>query len=323
MRKKVTIEDISRLTGLSRGTISRALNNRPDISEATRQKVLAACRKLHYTPSFAARSLATGRQLAVLVLVPAADVPVLPPFVAALSRYAGQQQYVTLVSVLASQKRDLPVSIAELPAERADAAIVLGSVPKPAQSALRRRLGTMPCVLCDESEGLSGDVIAPDTAEAGRLAVRALPRQVRRFLCLVAGDPRQRRFAEGVREQAARRQVEVEVAEAAEGLEDRLAGVDAVVCGDDVLAAFAMGWLRAAGRAVGEEVWVIGHGNTALCEQLPVPLTSIEPEWDQVARRAFDTARARIEKLRRDAPSRVLVPPRLIVRSSCPAGSDL
>jgi len=50
-----------------------------------------------------------------------------------------------------------------------------------------------------------------------------------------------------------------------------------------------------------------------------VPLTSIDPDLPQVATRAFDTLRARIEKTRRDAPSRVLVPPKLAVRSSCPA----
>ena len=53
--RKVTIEDISRDTGLSRGTVSRALNDRPDISTRTKQRVLETCRKLNYVPSFAAR----------------------------------------------------------------------------------------------------------------------------------------------------------------------------------------------------------------------------------------------------------------------------
>ena len=66
---KVTIDDISRETGLSRGTISRALNDRSDISDATKQRVMAACAKLHYTPSFAARSLATGRNLALAAVM--------------------------------------------------------------------------------------------------------------------------------------------------------------------------------------------------------------------------------------------------------------
>ncbi len=66
---RITIEDISRQTGLSRGTVSRALNDRPDISRQTKQRVLEACRKLNYLPSHAARSLATGRSFAVAVLV--------------------------------------------------------------------------------------------------------------------------------------------------------------------------------------------------------------------------------------------------------------
>ncbi|RMF85876.1 MAG: LacI family transcriptional regulator, partial [Planctomycetota bacterium] len=66
---KVTIEDISRETGLSRGTVSRALNDRPDISAKTKRRVLEACRKLNYVPSYAARSLATGRRYAIAVII--------------------------------------------------------------------------------------------------------------------------------------------------------------------------------------------------------------------------------------------------------------
>ncbi len=322
MRKKVTIEDISRLTGLSRGTISRALNNRPDISESTRQKVLAACRKLHYVPSFAARSLATGRQLAVVVLVPAAELGGLGPFLAALARYAAERQYVTLVSVLPPDRRELAARVDQIPTERADAVIVAGPIPPGSAAPLRKRLGGMPCVLCGDDGQLPGDVIAPDIAEAGRLAVRTLPRTVRSAVCLIRSDPRHQRFADAACQAGAGRGLEVRpetLRGSHEALGRTLAEAEAVICGDDELAGLAMGWLFGAGREVGKDVLVIGLGDTPLCELLPVPLTSIDPDLPQVARRAFDTLRARIEKTRRDAPSRVLVPPKLAVRSSCPA----
>lgn len=323
MRKKVTIEDISRLTGLSRGTISRALNNRPDISEATRQKVLAACRKLHYVPSFAARSLATGRQLAVVVLVPAAELGPLGPFLAALARYASEQQYVTLVSILPADKRELAARVDQIPTERADAAIVAGPVPPGAGGPLRKRLAGIPCVICGEEGELPGDVIVPDLAEAGRLAVRTLPGTVRKAACLIRSDPRHERFADAARQAASGRGLALRPATVRGSqaeLGRLLAEAEGVICGDDELAGLALGWLLGAGREVGKEVPVIGLGNTPLCELLPVPLTSIDPDLTQVATRAFDTLRARIEKTRRDAPSRVLIAPRLAVRSSCPAG---
>lgn len=329
MRKKVTIEDISRLTGLSRGTISRALNNRPDISEATRQKVLAACRKLHYTPSFAARSLATGRHLAIAVLVPARLLGSLGPFVVALARHAASRQYVTALVPVPDEKRELTAEGTELPTGRVDGAVLAGPVAPAIAPTLRRRLGSLPCVICTEEAELPGDVIVPDVTEAGRLAVRVLPGPVRSVVCLVRPAPAQQRFAEAVRDACKASGIRAEpwVLEpgkrlSAEKLTTSLGACEAVICGDDTLAALAEGALAALGRAVGKQVFVIGHGNTPLCEQLPVPLTSIDPDPGQLASRALEILEARIDKRRRDAPTRVLVPPKLAVRASCPVETD-
>ena len=51
--------------GISTGTVSRALNGKPDVSEDTRRKVLEAARHQGYAPNQAARSLAQGTTRAV------------------------------------------------------------------------------------------------------------------------------------------------------------------------------------------------------------------------------------------------------------------
>ncbi len=52
-----TIEDVAKLTGLSRTTISRVINNHPYVSEEKRKLVLEAMEKLGYVPNSSARSL--------------------------------------------------------------------------------------------------------------------------------------------------------------------------------------------------------------------------------------------------------------------------
>ena len=60
--KRVTIDDVATAVGVSRQTVSRAINNLTGISEDTREKVLQAARELGYRPSNIARGLANANQ---------------------------------------------------------------------------------------------------------------------------------------------------------------------------------------------------------------------------------------------------------------------
>lgn len=54
---KANISDVARLAGVSIGTVSRAFNNYPDITEETKAKIKAAARELNYKPNVSARNL--------------------------------------------------------------------------------------------------------------------------------------------------------------------------------------------------------------------------------------------------------------------------
>ena len=53
----MTIRDIAQLSGVSVSTVSRVLNNHPDVSEAVRSRVLAVVQESHYVPNNSARDL--------------------------------------------------------------------------------------------------------------------------------------------------------------------------------------------------------------------------------------------------------------------------
>ncbi len=65
-----TSTDIARLAGVSRATVSYVLNARADqsISEATRNRVLAAARQLNYVPNAASRALRGGQSRLVMLI---------------------------------------------------------------------------------------------------------------------------------------------------------------------------------------------------------------------------------------------------------------
>lgn len=65
----LTIKDISRLAGVGVSTVSRVLNNHPDVKPETRQKVLSVMEQVNYIPNNSARNLKrnTSKNIGVLV----------------------------------------------------------------------------------------------------------------------------------------------------------------------------------------------------------------------------------------------------------------
>lgn len=60
-KKKATIYEVAKEAGVSRQTVSRVINNRPDVAPETRRRVKAVIEKLEYRPSAIARSLSQRR----------------------------------------------------------------------------------------------------------------------------------------------------------------------------------------------------------------------------------------------------------------------
>lgn len=69
-KHSLNLEDIARLSGVSRSTVSRVINNHPNVSARTRQKVLAIIEEHNFQPNAMARALASQRTRIVGVIIP-------------------------------------------------------------------------------------------------------------------------------------------------------------------------------------------------------------------------------------------------------------
>lgn len=68
------IEDVARASGVSTATVSRALRGLPNVSDATRSRVALTAQQLGYVASSSASGLATGRTMAMGVVIPSLDL---------------------------------------------------------------------------------------------------------------------------------------------------------------------------------------------------------------------------------------------------------
>jgi DNA-binding LacI/PurR family transcriptional regulator len=74
---ELTIADVAHAAGVSVSTVSRILNNKPDVAEKTRERVLTVIRATGYTPHAQAQGLRAGKTRTIAVIYPLADYPFL------------------------------------------------------------------------------------------------------------------------------------------------------------------------------------------------------------------------------------------------------
>lgn len=98
-----TIKEVAALSGVGIGTVSRVLNNSPQISEKTRRKVLKAIDELNYVPNSAGKRLSQNRSYVLAVLVPVINHPYFSHLIAELEEAADEHGYSLLV--VSSQHR--------------------------------------------------------------------------------------------------------------------------------------------------------------------------------------------------------------------------
>lgn len=98
-----TIKEVAARSGVGIGTVSRVLNNSPQISEETKKKVLKAIEELHYVPNVAGKRLSQKRSYVLAIIVPVINHPFFAKLIAELELAADERGYSLLV--VSSQHR--------------------------------------------------------------------------------------------------------------------------------------------------------------------------------------------------------------------------
>ena len=110
-RRRVTISDVAARLGLTKGTVSRALNDYPDIAPTTRQRVRRVARTLGYQPLSHAQAIKTGRarSLGLVIQLSEHDAhrPFLAGFLAGISFVASSESWTLTVATADSDAATL------------------------------------------------------------------------------------------------------------------------------------------------------------------------------------------------------------------------
>jgi DNA-binding LacI/PurR family transcriptional regulator len=319
--------DVARLAGVSHQTVSRVLNEHPNVRPLTRDRVLAAIRELAYRPNAAARTLVTRRTHTFGVIT--ADTMLYGPtsMLYGFERAAHDSYFVSVASLPALDRRSMLDAVDRFLGQGIEGIVVIATVDT-AVAALGHVPPEVPLVAVGCGTRASVTSVAIDNVAGAAAATRYLLGLGHRSVYHVAGpanclDAKER--AEGWR-QALRETGADEPAllvgdwSASSGyrLGTQLAddpGLTAVFCGNDTMALGVIRALAERGLRVPEDISIIGFDDVPEAGFYRPPLTTVRQDFGEVGRQALSTLVDRMSGAIPAGP-RVRVAHELIIRSS-------
>ena len=328
IKDPATSSDVARLAKVSQSAVSRAFTPGASVSEATRQRVLAAAQALGYRPNALARAMISGRSRLVALLVAYLDNGFYPIVLERLSRALQDHGYHVLLFMTQAGDQDQVVQqILQYQVE----AIVMASATLSSSLARECAETGIPVVLFNRSVPFShASSVTSDNVEGGRLLARFLTRGGHRRITFVAGQEdsstnrdREAGFREGLAEYGMApwmRAVGGYTRAGAEAAAHALFGgaeqPDAVFVANDHMAFVIMDVLREHYRLrVPEDASVVGYDDVPEAAWGSYRLTTVEQPADAMIAATVSILIEQIGQrlVRRQA---VVLPARLVVRGS-------
>ncbi len=334
-----TIKDVAAKAGVSPATVSRVLNDRPGISPQTRERVLQAARELNYTPSMAARSLATARthNIGYIGYKYSAGLPrslgslnttsgILEGIDEELTR-RGYHLLATYLDKEAVHSLTVPNMVRQ---GRVDGLILNGPALRPRFVLHLRNFG-LPIVLVDNMlDKTPIDCVLCDNVGGTYQVTRHLLEHGHQRFVFLSGPAdwlSSRERAEGYRRALHEAGIEPRIVYMPSTIVDtgyqamlaaleQYPDVTAVVAVNDATAVGAIRACQQAGRVVPDDIAVVGFDDEAWAQLHEPPLTTVRICWHEIGVQA---ARRVVDLLEREhqVPIRMRLAVEMVIRRSC------
>jgi len=333
MSDRVTMADVAREAGVSKMTVSRVVNNKGEISPATRQHVLEVIARLDYRPSAIARGLATSRTGSIGLVVP----DIANPFFSEIARGVEDKAYaagynVFLCSTYEDPRREKDV-LNSLEEKLVDGLILCSS----------RLVQDDLCVVVDDFaavvlvnrlvEGKDASLVRVDSERGGRMATEFLLEAGHGAVGFLTGpamsfDGRlrlrgyhQALAAAGLTPQAAwQRGCASNVQGGLEAARELLSDhpeLTALICYNDLVAVGALQACTQMGRRVPEDLAIVGFDDIPMAALVTPSLTTCRSAQYEIG---FQATRLLLDRISgcREGCEEIVLPPELVVRASAP-----
>jgi len=332
-----TLEEVARLAGVSRSTVSRVINNHPHVRSETRERVWQAIHKSGYQPHAVARSLVTKRTQIIGMVIPEAVTtlftdPFFPILVRGATNACNAHRYQLMLSLFAASADQQEMYQHFLRSGYLDGVIVASaSVDDPLISDLLR--DQVPFVSVGRHPNRRVHSVDVDNVGGARMVVEHLIRLGYRRIATITGrsdmTAGQDRL-EGYRQALEAHGIPVEQGLVVEGDFTESSGMvsmqrllsaspSAVFVASDMMAIGALKALRQAGRQVPQDIALVSFDDIPIASAIEPALTTVRQPIERMGSMAVEVLLSLVESSpEEEAPvHRIVLPTELVIRTSC------
>lgn len=334
----MTIYDIAKITGVSPATVSKVINNYPDVSDKTREKVLNAFKEHNFYPSAQAQFLTTKKSWTLgVVYYEGIGWGLKHPFfsgvIDGLKKRADEYGYSLLLGAKNNRLRN-ETFFDYFRHLKVDGIIIISSTIKDKDQINEIINGNIPVVLID-SESLISSVVISDNLKGCEIAINYLYDLGHRDIAHISGGEVSYTWTSNIRingyiTSMAKLGLKVREEYIVDGVNYRFDGgyeamnkllklrkpPTAVFVAGDHMAIGAIKAIQDSGLRVPEDISVIGFDDIELSEYVTPKLTTIRQDTLQIGYAAIDVLVEQINKKKKFKKD-VIVPVNLIERESC------
>ncbi|MBN2357014.1 LacI family DNA-binding transcriptional regulator [candidate division KSB1 bacterium] len=336
--KAITIEDVAKKAGVSKGTVSAVINGKNTVKPGTRDHILAVMKDLNFRPRGMARNLKNGLQdRSIGIVIKDLNYPFYTAIAKGAEEYAYTKGY-SIVITSSENDHEREKKFTHLFSTKDIKGAIIAPIVEGTseiEHLFKLKMINYPFVLLEDVKGIQANVVAIDNLRAIKKAVKYLIENNHTRIVHFAGPPQsshtQERI-EGFRDAFSEsplvfsREMIISIGSRHEESygntleyfkqKNRENYPTAIVCFNDQQALAVLTALKELNIRVPEDISIVGNDDISYARIYPVPLTTIRAPQEEIGRKAAEILIRNIESTVILPTERVVLETDFIIRES-------
>ena len=336
MASRVTIKEIAKALGLSTMTVSRALNNRSNVTELTKKKVWDMAQKMGYRPNYIAKSLVLNKTFSIGVVIPEIAHSFFPEVIRGIEDVTYAEDYQLIFTHSAEDQERERRALTALEAKRVDGILISTAQSSKDYTPFTELIESgMPMVFFDRCVyDIGASCVSMNDLESSREITEHLIQHGYKKIAHLSGPPEVsigKKRLDGFLKALKEHKMEVKDGWIQEAGFQEKGGYDAmmhllelskedrpeaVVAVNDPAAFGAMQAIIDHGLKIPDDIAIVGFTDDIRAKLMPVPLTTIRQPAYEMGKKAAEKLIKVIDK-KDEKIEEIVIESQLIVRQSC------